>query len=210
MHTFTIADPIAMRYVILLSLLCVSVITSARDLFVVLYTSDAEVVDMYCETDQMNAVRSPVIYRSMVLTRGTVSWHAVGGVPPYTDLRAEQGPGGLVTVTVMDAACNTYTACGIIGVNRISKMVNCSDDEPQSFTAAPLPVTPAPRANSSASVARDRTIVTERVTRATSGRPTPTSTPQRTAVRTEGLSRPAPRPTSPAPKRVAQTTTRTR
>lgn len=199
-----------MRYIVLVSLLCSALITSARDLFVVLYTSDAEVVDMYCETDQMNAVRNPVAYRSMVLTRGTVSWHAVGGVPPYTDLRAEQGPGGLVTVTVMDAACNTYTACGIIGVHRISKMVNCAYDDPLSFTTVPLPVTPAPRANSSATVARDRTIGTQRVTRATSGRPTPTSTPQRTAVRTEGPSRPTPRPNPPASRSVTPTTTRTR
>lgn len=202
-----------MRYLILLPLLCASVITSARDLFVVLYITDAEVVDMYCETNEMNVVPSPVMYQSVVLTRGTVSWHAVGGVPPYTDLRAEQGLGGLVTVTVMDAACNTYTACGHIGINRISKMVNCASDVPTELTATPLPKSMEPSTTTAKNIDRTRTTSTgvPSVSRATNSRtPAPGPSVQRTAVRREGPSRPAPRPAAPATKAVTLTSSRTR
>ncbi|MFN6115081.1 MAG: hypothetical protein ACK46G_08265 [Flavobacteriales bacterium] len=202
-----------MRYLILLPLLCASVITSARDLFVVLYITDAEVVDMYCETNEMNVLPVPVMYQSVVLTRGTVSWHAVGGVPPYTDLRAEQGPGGLVTVTVMDAACNTYTAFGHIGVNRISKMVNCASDAPMQVSATPFPKSMEPLVTTAKNMGGTRTTSTgvRSVSRATNSRtPAPGPSVQRTAVRREGPSRPAPRPTTPAPRTVSRSTPRSK
>jgi hypothetical protein len=201
-----------MRYTLLFLLSYVSLIASARDLFVVLYTSDAEVVDMYCETEEMNTVASPVVLRSVVLTRGSVNWHAVGGVPPYTDLRAERGPGGLVTVTVMDAACNTYTACGVVGVRRISKMVNCASDDPAQVAATPLPTSAAPRYGTAKSSDRTRTSTSgdTRMARPTNSRTTTTSASQRTAVRTQGPSRTTPRTTTPAAKSVTPAATRGR
>lgn len=120
--------------------------TVARELFVVVYTSDATVVEFYCADPEGRsdvAAHLPVRVQS---SQGTFQWHAVGGLAPYTAIRTERAGDGTYCVTVIDAAGNVATGCGVIQTFVQRKTVSCrawKDDVPvQGVLLTP----PAPKA----------------------------------------------------------------
>lgn len=116
-----------MRTVIMFVLLSASMAAAARDLFVVVYTRDTEVTEYHC----VCASGSNVIERArqVVRSKGSVSWHAVGGVAPYTVIDQVIDAYGLVSVTVLDAAGNVATGTGIIGTQRLEVNVPCPEQK---------------------------------------------------------------------------------
>lgn len=119
-----------MRILLAFLLLSIGSHASARTMFVVVYTSDGLVVNYRCMNVDPGVNNEAVATRRVVRDQGRVSWHVVGGVPPYTVLRNEMGAGGSVCVTVIDAAGNVASGCGVVGVVTRDVMVNCVTEEP--------------------------------------------------------------------------------
>ncbi len=132
-----------MRTLIALLLLSVGSHASARTMFVVVYTSDGLVVNYRCMNVDPGVNNEAVATRRVVRDQGRVSWHVVGGVPPYTVLRNEMGAGGSVCVTVIDAAGNVASGCGVVGVVTRDVMVNCITGESTTDAEPSVRIPPA-------------------------------------------------------------------
>lgn len=136
----------------------------ARELFVVVYTSDATVVEFYCSDPEG---RSDVVAALPVwvqTSQGTFQWHAVGGLAPYTAIRTERSGEGTYCVTVIDAAGNVATGCGVIQTFVQRKAVSCrnwKDDVPVQ-EVLPKPVTTAVGGGGSKPRVTIRTVEPER------------------------------------------------
>lgn len=115
-----------MRVLFVLLLLSVGYQAPARTMFVVVYTSDGLVVNYRCSNLDPGVNNEAVATRRVVRSQGRVSWHVVGGVPPYTVLRNGIGAGGSVCVTVIDAAGSVATGCGVVQVLTQEVSVNCA------------------------------------------------------------------------------------
>ena len=117
-----------MRTLIMTGLLLGSTAAMARDMFVVIHTRDAE-VDVYrCGCDDNDADCVPVT-RSVMRHPGSMNWHVVGGIAPYTVINtANDDAIGTVSVTVMDAIGNVSTSHAIIGVQCRYFNVSCADE----------------------------------------------------------------------------------
>ncbi len=113
-----------MRTVTLLLLVAAPFAASANKLFVVLHTTDAVIVDYVCP--QRLDLGSDNAVRRIVVQQGYLTWHATGGVRPYQVLSEETDHVGNVCITVMDAAGQIATGCGIMSTWHYTKQVNCS------------------------------------------------------------------------------------
>jgi hypothetical protein len=120
-----------MRILLAFLLLSVGPPTFARSMFVVVHTIDGLVVNYRCVDFDPGMNNEGVATRSVVRSRGHVSWHVVGGVPPYTVIRNEVGSTGSVCVTVIDAAGNVASGCGVVGMITRDVEVNCGFGEPE-------------------------------------------------------------------------------
>ena len=104
-----------MRTLIMTVLLLGSTAAMARDMFVVVNTRDTE-VDVYrcnCGVDDPDC---EPITRTVVRSVGSMNWHVVGGVAPYTLISAlREDHNGNISVTVMDAVGTISTSYGTIG-----------------------------------------------------------------------------------------------
>lgn len=104
-----------MRTLIMTGLMLAFMGATARDMFVVVHTRDAE-VDVYrcdCGVDDIDC--TPVT-RTVVRSNGSMNWHVVGGVAPYTLISTRgEDHNGTISVTVMDAVGNISTSYGTIG-----------------------------------------------------------------------------------------------
>lgn len=113
-----------MRALFLFGTLTVALGAFAGDLLVVVYTTDAKVVEYTCA----NGVQNPYASGSVVMRTdnrpGRASWHAIGGVPPYKVIGYESS-GGLVVVTMMDAAGSVASGVGVIGKQVQEVVANC-------------------------------------------------------------------------------------
>ena len=132
-----------MRTLIALLFLAFGSQAFARTMFVVVYTSDGLVVNYRCMNVDPGVNNEAVATRRVVRDQGRVSWHVVGGVPPYTVLRNEMGAGGSVCVTVIDAAGNVASGCGVVGVVIRDVMVNCVTGESTTDAEPSVRIAPA-------------------------------------------------------------------
>lgn len=114
----------------------------ARELFVVVYTSDAMVVEYYCgEPEPTQGVQEQLPVRVQI-AHGGFQWHAIGGLAPYTAIRTERAGVGTYCVTVIDAAGNVATGCGVVQTFTQRKLVSCrtwSDSLPDRSVTMPVP-----------------------------------------------------------------------
>ncbi len=99
-----------MRKIILISLLTLPSIS--KSMHVVVHTRDREVVKYICEdrADEKDALA----HRTIVRFGGSVTWHGVGGVAPYTVIDIERDALGNVCITAMDAMGSMATGCGLM------------------------------------------------------------------------------------------------
>jgi len=146
-----------MRILLAFLLLSVGSQAFARTMFVVVYTSDGLAVNYRCSNLDLGVNNESVAIRRVVRSQGRMSWHVVGGVPPYTVLRNGIGSGGAVCVTVIDAAGTVATGCGVVQVLTQEVMVNCALGEGSTGPVteyrpevkeepdAKIPVPPTPR-----------------------------------------------------------------
>lgn len=115
-----------MRTLIMTGLMLASTGAMARDMFVVVHTRDVE-VDIYrcnCEIDKPGC--EPMT-RKVVRHPGSMRWHVVGGVAPYTVINGGGEGAGIVSITVMDAVGNIATSYGTIGTQTRFFDPICSD-----------------------------------------------------------------------------------
>jgi hypothetical protein len=116
---------IAMRTYLSLFFASMASLTVARELFVVVYTTDAMVVEYYCgEPEPTQGVQERLPVRVQI-AHGGFQWHAVGGLAPYTAIRTERSGVGTYCVTVIDAAGNVATGCGVVQTFTQRKLVSC-------------------------------------------------------------------------------------
>ncbi len=140
---------------------------AARELFVVVYTSDAKVVEYYCgEPEPTQGVQERLPVRVQI-AHGGFQWHAVGGLAPYTAIRTERSGVGTYCVTVIDAAGNVATGCGVVQTFTQRKMVSCrtwQDSIPGQLVTMPVPKEEA-MDGSKPRVTTGRTVTPERPVR---------------------------------------------
>lgn len=87
----------------------------------------------------------------VVATPSRISWHVVGGVPPYRLIDDKRDLNG-VCITVRDALGNEATGCAVVGVRRTQVMVDCPQRHIQEVVSpAPLKVDKETRGVRSAS-----------------------------------------------------------
>lgn len=94
-----------------------------NSLFVVMHSIDRVVADYVC-TGQFEVIPDALVFRSIVLSQGSMVWHATGGTAPYrviSDVNAD----GEECVTVMDADGNTASHCGSIKEVHTRRYVDC-------------------------------------------------------------------------------------
>lgn len=143
MHTIFGKTPLAMRAGLSLLFATIASCAVARELFVVVHTSDALVVQYYCGDPESTSGAQPVLPVRVQSSPGSFQWHAVGGLAPYTAIRTERAGEGTYCVTVIDAAGNVATGCGVIQTFVQRKNVSCRtwrDDVPgQHVEAMPVP-----------------------------------------------------------------------
>ena len=101
-----------MRKLILLSLAAMPMLVQAKNMHVVVHTRDREVVKYICE-DRANE-KGALAHRTIVRYGGSVTWHGVGGVAPYTVIDIERDALGNVCITAMDALGSMATGCGLM------------------------------------------------------------------------------------------------
>ncbi len=97
----------------------------ARELFVVVHTSDAMVVEYYCGDPESTSDVQQQLPVRVQIARGGFQWHAIGGLAPYTAIRTEREGVGTYCVTVIDAAGNVATGCGVVQTFTQRKTVSC-------------------------------------------------------------------------------------
>ena len=131
-----------MRTFIVLLVLFFAMEVSARNLFVVVYTSDGLVVNYRCANQDPGVNNDAVTVRRVVRSHGRLSWHAVGGMAPYTVIKQERDAGGMVCITVIDAAGNVATGCGVVQVLTTEVAVNCALGEVPEGTLFEYPQEP--------------------------------------------------------------------
>jgi hypothetical protein len=122
-----------MRQLLLLVVMCAGTSLVARDLFVVVHTTDA-VVDRFVRTRGSNTVENGATERTVVRRAGSVDWHAVGGRAPYTVINHARSADGTVCVTVIDADGAVATGCGVMQVQTQVVVIPCAADD-----ATPVP-----------------------------------------------------------------------
>ena len=139
-----------MRQLLLLVLMCAGTSLVARDLFVVVHTTDA-VVDRFVRTRGSNTVENGATERTVVRRAGSVDWHAVGGRAPYTVINHARSADGTVCVTVIDADGAVATGCGVMQVQTQVVVIPCAADD----------ATPVPEAISRSSHQEQRALLHE-------------------------------------------------
>lgn len=92
-------------------------------MLVVVHSTDRVVVDYVCNNNQ-GAGADATVFRTEVRSPGGISWHVVGGVPPYRVVRNENNT-IKGCITVMDAEGEMATGCSTIGLQRTRVAVDC-------------------------------------------------------------------------------------
>lgn len=115
-------------------------------LFVIVHTTDRVVVDYTCSSFLSESDPAAPVFKSVVQSQGSFTWHATGGKAPYRLIRDIDSNGG-DCVTVMDADGNTATGCGSIKEVHVRRNVNCESGPdssrftfiaPHAFQAQPI------------------------------------------------------------------------
>lgn len=134
----------AMRIGVSLLFATIASCAVARELFVVVHTSDAMVVEYYCGDPQPTIDVQEQLPVWVQIAHGDFQWHAIGGLAPYTAIRTERAGVGTYCVTVVDAAGNVATGCGVVQTFTQRKLVSCrtwGDSIPGHMTAVRVPRT---------------------------------------------------------------------
>ena len=111
--------------VLLLLLLAASSSTFGNKLFVVVHIVDGVVMKYVCP--QRIEMGDPRAVREVVRQEPFITWHATGGVRPYTLLSQRTDRAGNICITVMDAAGQIATGCGIMSTWIYTSQTNCPD-----------------------------------------------------------------------------------
>ena len=123
-HYLGSRKPEAMRTSILLLAVAAAMTAQAKQLQVVVHTTDAHVVRYICQ--ERVALGRDNAVRQVVLSNGRFDWHAVGGVAPYELIDSYKDKDGNVCITVRDAKGDIASGCGVIGNIYQEVVVNCS------------------------------------------------------------------------------------
>ncbi len=113
-----------MKKFILLFLIVAPIAASASKMHVVVFTRDRVVVEYRCE-NRVSRLNGTGISRSILQTPASITWHGVGGVPPYTLIEQDIDRFRNVCITIMDAIGTMATGCSILGEQRHLVPIEC-------------------------------------------------------------------------------------
>ncbi|MCB9169238.1 MAG: hypothetical protein H6594_02680 [Flavobacteriales bacterium] len=117
-------SPDAMRTSLLLVLLCAALAAHANRSFVVVHVDHALIREYRCNCmDQFGPDDRPTT--RIVRTPGRITWHATGGLPPYTLIDQRRDEFGHVQLTVVDAAGAVAKAVAIVCSECVVSYVHC-------------------------------------------------------------------------------------
>jgi hypothetical protein len=93
---------------------------------VVVRTQDQVITDYVC-SEQYRLTTGRAVIGTQVTRKGGMEWHVVGGTPPYRVIRDESDVAGKGDrcITVMDANGQVAQGCGVVGVQRLTAVVDC-------------------------------------------------------------------------------------
>jgi hypothetical protein len=117
-----------------------------NSLFVVVHSIDRVVADYVCSGQFAGTSPDALAFRSVVLSQGSMTWHATGGTAPYRVI-SDVSNGGGECITVMDADGNTASGCGSINEVHVRRSVDCDSlmESSSSFTYGPQKKRQRPR-----------------------------------------------------------------
>ncbi|MDQ3101621.1 MAG: hypothetical protein M3R08_09560 [Bacteroidota bacterium] len=113
-----------MKKFILLFLIVAPIAASAGKMHVVVFTRDRMVVEYRCE-NRVSRSNGTGISRTIQQTPASITWHGVGGVPPYTLIEQDIDRFRNVCITIMDATGTMATGCSILGEQRHLVPIEC-------------------------------------------------------------------------------------
>lgn len=118
-----------MRSILLGLLIIASTSLTAKNMFVVVNSSERVVVIYKCQ-NRLDPLTGYQVERQIVQSPGLIKWHVVGGLAPYTVID-QRSDGTNFCITVVDAAGIIATGCAIKRTRIEVVALNCPTKEQQ-------------------------------------------------------------------------------